>query len=307
LASPEIVPPLLWTSLTVLVLMWCLVRLAWLSRALSGTTLQPAIAWGMMAASAWLAGVSVAFARVDDRWIGELTHLAYVAAVLSLCPPMLVLGARRPTNRAWTGFVIAPMIAVLCWPVITLALHGGWHRPLQLETPHLIAYLFVVVMSLGNYVGGSLTLATLLCGAGLTCIGLSSAQSASVLARSGGVTVAVLFLAFGVLTGTRQLRKTMWPDDPINRVWQEFSTLYGLVWSRRVLDRVNAIAEKQQWPGRLHADGFHWDRPLDDATRQQVEHALRWLLRRFVDPEWLDVRWGHAATSDAVVNLSIDT
>ncbi|HUQ69587.1 MAG TPA: hypothetical protein VM165_08695 [Planctomycetaceae bacterium] len=304
-------PPLLWTSLTALVLIWCLVRLALFRRAVIGTTLQPAIAWGMVANIVWLAwsvGVSVALAQTDNRWVGELTHLAYVAAVLSLCPSMLVLGARRPTNRAWTGFVIAPMIAVLCWPVITLALHGGWHRPLQLETPHLIAYLFVVVMSLGNYVGGSLTLSTLLCGAGLATIGVSSAQRASAWEDLACVmTFALMVLSVGVLAGLRRLRKATWPPEPLDRVWQEFSTLYGLVWSRRVLDRVNAIAEKQQWPGRLHADGFHWDRPLNDATQQQVEHALRWLLRRFVDPVWLDARLGHAAETGEAVSLSIDT
>jgi len=304
------VPALLWPLLTALVLVGCLVRLARLRGALAGTTLQPAATCGLLVGSVWLVWLATLTytMEINLRWIGELTHFAYVASVLSLCPPMLVLGARRPTNRAWTGFVIAPMIVVLCWPVITLALHGGWHRPLQLETPHLVAYLFVAVMSLGNYVGGSLTFSAILCGASLATIAASSAQhKASGDEGLAAVTFAVLILAFGTLTGLRRLRKTTWPTDPLNRVWQEFSTLYGLVWSRRVLDRVNAIAEKQQWPGRLHADGFHWDRPLDDGTQQQVEHALRWLLRRFVDPAWLDARLGHPATSDAAETLLIDT
>jgi hypothetical protein len=239
--------------------------------------------------------------------------LAYIAAVLSLCPPMMVLGARRPTNRAWTAFVVAPMIVVLCWPVLTLALHGGWRRPLQLEMPHLIAYLFVVVMSLGNYLGGALSFPALLCGASLAAMGVVSADRYASPAKVHGAIVgafvwlAVVALAVGVLGGIQRIRGATWPTDRFDRVWQEFSMLYGLVWSRRVLDRVNAIAEKQQWPGRLYADGFHWDGPMDEATQQQVEHALRWLLRRFVDPGWLDARLGSSAASSEPAKLSIDT
>jgi hypothetical protein len=306
-----IVPMLPWTALPALLQTGCVIRLVQFRKGVAGTTLQPAVTWAILVAGvwlAWLAGLSVVLAQGGSRWVGELTHLAYVAAVLALCPPMLVLGARRPTNRAWTGFVIVPMIVVLCWPVMTLALHGGWHRQIQLESPHLIAYLFVVVMSLGNYIGGALTFSTLLCGSGLAAIGMASAQRDSTWQDRTGIAAMVLLVSsLAVLIGLRRLRKATWPADPLDRVWQEFSMLYGLVWSRRVLDRVNVLAEKQQWPGRLHADGFHWDQPLDDATRQQAEHALRWLLRRFVDPEWLDVRLGHAAETGEAVGLSIDT
>ncbi|MEZ6148255.1 MAG: hypothetical protein R3B91_23050 [Planctomycetaceae bacterium] len=41
----------------------------------------------------------------------------YSVALLSLCPPIAVLGARRPGAAAWTWFVILPMLAVLGWPM----------------------------------------------------------------------------------------------------------------------------------------------------------------------------------------------
>jgi hypothetical protein len=273
---------------------------------LAGTTLIPAFRWAMGAGCIWFAwclGLWFMLLSHESRWHGPLDRLAYIAAVLSLCPPMMVLGARRPTNRAWTGFVILPMIVVLCWPVVTMAMHGAWERRLELETPHRIAYLLVLVMSYGNYIGGRLTFPALLSGSALAMIVFTTSQQDA----SAEQMLAVILLSVGVLIGLRRLQTALWPADRFDRVWQEFSTLFGLVWSRRLLDRINAIAVKQQWPGRLHADGFHWDHAADDATQRQVEHALRWLLRRFVDPEWLDARLGHAATPEENERLSIDT
>lgn len=304
------VPLLIWTVLAAFALTASLARLVQLRPVVANTSLVAARRWAFFAAipwTLWLAGQFVVQVWQDRGWDGLLDHLAYVAAVLSLCPAMQVLGARRPTNRAWTGFVILPMIVVLCWPVITLALHGGWQRRLELETPHLVAYLLVLVMSYGNYLGGRLTFPALLTFAGLAFIGTVSAQTKHDV-EHGRVEVALglIVLSLGTLGGIRRLRRAVWSEDRFNRVWQEFSTLYGLVWSRRVLDRVNAIAVKQQWPGRLHADGFHWERALEDGTRAEVEHALRWLLRRFVDPAWLDARLGSTDKMESSP-LAIDT
>ncbi len=67
------------------------------------------------------------------------------------------------------------------------------------------------------------------------------------------------------------------------------------MWARRVLDRVNATALQEAWPVRLQLNGFvpvDPSRPLSITSEQsgQIEHTLRWLLRRFADPEWIDER-----------------
>jgi hypothetical protein len=87
-----------------------------------------------------------------------------------------------------------------------------------------------------------------------------------------------------------------------DRLWSDFRDFFGIVWARRILDRVNFTAGEQNWPLRLHLDGFA---PFDSkagrsgavpshevsaAESQKIEHALRWLLRRFVDPQWIDER-----------------
>jgi hypothetical protein len=280
-----------------------------LRRQVAGTTLPRAVDWACGAAIAWwlwVAGQFVDRCWLDRNWSGVWEQAGYLAAVLSLCPPMAVLGARRPTNRAWTGFVLAPLVIVLMWPVVTQILHGGWNRPPALETPHIVGFLLVLVMGYGNYLGGPLTFPALLSGGGLLLFVLHHAQ----LPRDGSDRVAellaLLVAGCGALAGARRLLRATPAPDRFDRVWQEFSLLFGLVWSRRVLDRVNALAEKQQWPGRLFADGFHWNRPPDRAVEAQVEHALRWLLRRFVDPGWLDARLGSADKSDSSP-LPIDT
>jgi len=65
------------------------------------------------------------------------------------------------------------------------------------------------------------------------------------------------------------------------------------------MDRVNDAAKQENWPVRLHLDGFA---PVDPANGTalspdqsgRIEQVMRWLLRRFVDPEWIEERMGKA-------------
>jgi hypothetical protein len=83
--------------------------------------------------------------------------------------------------------------------------------------------------------------------------------------------------------------------SPFDRLWNDFRDLYGIVWARRVMDRINDAAVHDGWPVRLHLHGFTGLDPahppsLAPDQLQQIERTLRWLLRRFVDPEWIDER-----------------
>ena len=61
------------------------------------------------------------------------------------------------------------------------------------------------------------------------------------------------------------------------------------------MDRVNETSQRENWPVRLGIEGFRPE-PASKASAvqaehtQRVEHTFRWLLRRFVDPEWIDAR-----------------
>ncbi|MCA9081548.1 MAG: hypothetical protein KDA58_13375, partial [Planctomycetaceae bacterium] len=52
--------------------------------------------------------------------------------------------------------------------------------------------------------------------------------------------------------------------------------------------------DKEQWSIGVSHAGFHWPEKLTDEDRtksaEQLEHALRWALRRFVDESWIEDR-----------------
>ncbi|MDA0831989.1 MAG: hypothetical protein O2955_07560 [Planctomycetota bacterium] len=91
--------------------------------------------------------------------------------------------------------------------------------------------------------------------------------------------------------------------EGFNRLWFTFRDLYGLVWARRYQERINHIADREKWPMRL--EWFGWVSVRDHAsastqrlterpevitpnTITEMEQQQRWLLTRFVQPEWID-------------------
>ncbi len=114
--------------------------------------------------------------------------------------------------------------------------------------------------------------------------------------------------------------------DRIDQLWLDFFDTFGVVWGRRIQDRVNFIAEKECWPTRLELQGFVWTDTSEEpsfqaltdevgaitdpacaVTEARIEHTFRWLLRRFVDPPWIDERLGSAPTTSAVGALPADS
>jgi hypothetical protein len=81
-----------------------------------------------------------------------------------------------------------------------------------------------------------------------------------------------------------------------DRVWRDFRDQFGIVWAQRVRERINQRALQEQWPARLERPGFvnadGTPAGASVASDPRIEHALRWLLRRFVDESWLNERLG---------------
>ena len=93
------------------------------------------------------------------------------------------------------------------------------------------------------------------------------------------------------------LRKRVNEKFGPERVWNDFREMFGIVWMKRAMDRINEeFAEREQWPARLGPDGLEWSETPTEEQRRHTEarlaYALHWLLRRFVDPEWIDRRLG---------------
>lgn len=264
---------------------------------LGKTTLLEAWLWGVVAICLW--GLT---------WLAtDLTHIAsaggadqlwLASAVLMLSPFVAALGARRPGSRVWSFFVVLPVLAVLMLPAVT-----AWNKdlrptPLRLETPMLIGYALVLVMGAGNYLGTRFAIPAMLAAAACLCIVFPMSEVAEQFLWEGRTIHAAATIAIGVAAwlGARQAgRAKRSRPNPLDTVWSDFRDFFGIVWGKRIMDRMNLTAQQEGWPVRLHVDGFV---PVDSAKPAQpaleqtvrVEQAFRWLLRRFVDPEWIDER-----------------
>lgn len=262
---------------------------------LRGTTLQMARRWSLAAVAVWSAAVVGELACAGPS---EIPSLLWVATtLLSLCPPVAVLGARRPGVAAWNGFVLMPLLAVLGWPVLTHWATGTPLADLRLETPALIGYAVVLLMGTGNYMGttywSSACLYAVACC--LLVAPLSAAAPAWVDARSARLAASSV-LGLAAIVARLQRRNSTALPPTLDGLWVDYRNLYGIVWARRLQDRLNALAHQQDWPVRATPFGFDWNPRATPEQRceaaAKLEQSLKWMLRRFVSTEWIDGRLG---------------
>ena len=219
----------------------------------------------------------------------------YFAATMLLTPLVAALGARRPGNAAWQWFVVLPMIVVLQWPAMTQLLNNRGREAIDLGAPATIGVLLVIAMSAGTLLGTSMTLPALMYVAAVLCCFLPSSgwiESASAIPLlSPLLLLAAQTHAASILrtcvTASRSARNLAESTDA---AWQLFQTLYGLVWTRRVLDRINQFAPGEQWTVTLTLPGFRRSNGAagTDADLAKPLEAFRWVLSRFADPAWIE-------------------
>ena len=244
------------------------------------------ISWGTT-----IAGTKVAPLIADVLW--------YVLAVLALAAPVAVLGARRPGHLAWNWFVVLPMLLVLAWPALsTLLSVSSLQGRFLLETPTLLCYALVAVMSVGNYWGTRHSRAATLFLLAIALLLLPLTDYGESWNVNAWYCQSAATLLMGVVGWLVVAEPTRPPTDDFsawNRVWGDFWDLYGVVWGLRVRDRLNEEIGRSKLPLQVDVDGFHWTAADRQSTTQQelpeqVEQSVRRLLKRFVDAEWIDGR-----------------
>ncbi len=258
------------------------------------STLTTARSWGAVALSLWCAAClaelvpDIASSRLRDQ-------LWYAVALISLCPLLAALGARRPGHRVWTLFVLIPMLAVLGWPAVTVWFMSDTAR-LQLEAPTLVGFGIVLVMSAGNYLGTRFLLAASLLAVSLVLVvtPLSAGMDASPTSPDPWRLAATILLGLAAGEAVRKMHDMQTAPRGWNRVWGDFRDLFGIVWANRLEERLRQTARQERWALTPGPRGFE---PLSaegllspEQTAQRQDHTLRWLLRRFVDAEWIDSR-----------------
>jgi hypothetical protein len=203
-------------------------------------------------------------------------------------------------DRAWPLFVLLPLAAVLAVPSLSALWSHGAQTPLQLETPMLLGFLLVLLMGSGNYLGTRYTVAAVLYAAAVVLVVLPStaiaAQSPAISENpwvphaAGTLCVAASLLSAGLSA------RRMQPDAPdYDRLWFDFRDAFGIVWAKRVQERVNWSAREENWSAELTFSGLLWRQTdaTDEDRRQtaaRLKHTFRWLLKRFVDDKWIDRR-----------------
>ena len=282
-------------------LTWTLWQLHCLKSVTGFTTMEYARRWAFAAVCCCLLGSAVAIPFLSLSVSDQLqSAIRYFAAVMLLTPLLAVLGARQPGVNAWPWFVLVPLIAVLQWPSVSQFAAGRSTEAVEVPSPTALGFLLVLLMGAGNYLETRHTLATL---AG------SSALLLMVLPMTEWLPDSEWTYSFGCLLISatcgivcREYKRSA--AQPIQlaaggtqELWQHFRDLYGIVWAKRVMDRVNQFSARETWNVHLSLEGFvrnsNDDGHAENArlpNRDIPERAilvLCWLLTRFVDREYL--------------------
>ena len=252
----------------------------------TGLTAHTAWRWAIVAVATTLIAVGLRLIPVVPTGITSAIHS--IAATLLLTPLVDILGARNPGHRAWPWFVVTPMIVVLQWPTISHLFSERLETALVTPLPATIGFLLVLVMGSGNYFGTANTSACLF---GVTGIGLFALPVTEWHAWPGDAVclAASVCLAITALLIEGRL-KANYAKSGHEQLWIDFRDLYGMVWSRRVMDRINQFADREKWNVSMTLDGFcprneSQQRPQDT---ERPEEILRWVLSRFTDDEFLN-------------------
>ena len=263
-------------------------------RFVTGLTLMASWRWALAAAVCTLVSTILSSPLVTPS-PGWRSAVQYFAATMLLTPLVAALGARRPGNAAWQWFVVLPMIVVLQWPAVTQLLSSRGSEAIELAAPATAGVLLVVMMSAGTLLGTSMTFSALMYVAALLCCLLPS--SGWMESTSSIPLLSPLLLLAAQIHGASILRARFAANRSAGNVvesadaaWNLFQSLYGLVWTRRVLDRVNQFAPGENWTVTLTLNGFRRSDggAVSDAEITKPLEAFRWVLGRFADQAWIE-------------------
>ena len=197
---------------------------------------------------------------------------------------MAVLGAKRPQNIGWQ-FIVLTLWIVLILPVGERMVL--WQAGALDEGPAR-RWLIVILLILGmtNYALTRFSFAALLGTTGQVMLliphlplvrGESEAQ----------ISWGIVCIAAGIIWAWRIAGPRT--HQGWDAVWRDFRDAFGMVWSLRVMERVNSTGKLSGWKSSLTWYGFA--PPIGSQEESnQVSRTLRTLLRRFVSAAWIEDR-----------------
>ncbi|MEX2138131.1 MAG: hypothetical protein WD894_02635 [Pirellulales bacterium] len=277
-------------------------------RGLRGTTLRAAWCWVVLAVGG-ITGAELSLALSGPNAGAHAPTLRFAAAVLVFCPIMAVLGGKRPQNVAWQ-FIVLTLWGILALPAFEIWMRGRGET-LTIDPVRSWFLMVLVVVGAVNHLPTRFGLATTHSAVGQILLLWSHLPFGGLTEWRPPIWLAMVFLLGSVWTARRAAaRASHTPDSardvvelrPWSFVWRDFRDWYGIVWSMRVMERVNASPEMHDGPLTLEWDGFVWrgeSPPPDNHTEYESSsilletaagQSLRALMRRFVSAEWIDER-----------------
>lgn len=257
-----------------------------------GTTLIGPCLWTLLAC--WsIAGVEILLLFSSPN---GAPPLRYAAALSVFCPPLAVMGAKRPQQRPWQ-FVVLSLWVVLSLPALeVLLMHPG--RPL--DAGGLRAWLLpaLILLGLANQLGTRYWPSAVLAAAAQVAVLLPFFPVLGIAGGVWSVAAGLALLDFSLALVLLGIPRRTVARTGLDRLWFDFRDAYGVLWSLRVAERFNATAQTSRWQVRLQWEGLVFSPGDQDAKRlpadveRLVLRNFKSLLRRFVSTSWIDSRLG---------------
>lgn len=231
-----------------------------------------------------------------------LDLLRYVAAMATFCPLVSLLGAKRPQSRAWK-FIVLSLLGVLSLPAIRAMAVG---RGEGIDTHVARQWFAVALIAVGplNYVLTRYAPATFVFALAQVFLLGEHLPGGQNLAFAGSQVVGLMLILLAICL-TVVCRGSHHTAKSFARLWLDFRSMYGSLWSLRVVERLNAEAESHDWPvrfcwgGMVRADGdLSCEIEISAETMTAVSSTMRAVLSRFVSPGWIAERWGEATPGE---------
>ena len=250
-----------------------------------GTTLAAPAAWAVVAAL-FLAGVEFVLVWRGGQTSGlAATTARYASAVVTLCPLMAVLGAKRPQDRGWQWIVLSLWIVLLVPAGQAWAARGN--APMDLAPLWRLLLIGLASLSMTTYLPTRFFFAAFLTAIGQTLL-LSEFVFERPSATDRDIGICVIFLA-AVVASWQAAAETSTDQATLGQFstrWLAFRNGWGAFWALRIMNRINETAQLSNWPVRLEWSGFcstsDGDAPeIDERIAAHIDQTMDSLLRRF--------------------------
>jgi hypothetical protein len=244
-----------------------------LRRVTAGTTLVAPWCWAFAAVAA-MTCAAVAAARDAS----SAATYRYLAGAMLLAPPMALLGAKRPQDRAWQ-WIVASLLLLAAIPVGQQWLYrpGGM---LQVEPAWQWFLLVIATFSVINHLPTAHCVSALLYGVALHA--LLGEQFPAWLRAPYGEAELVALSCIAVAAWLAGRKRQNAKRSLFDRQWLDFRDAYGATWALRVMERFNASARTGDWGVHLTWSGFVNAEATPAELPEAAEQSWRNLMRRFL-------------------------